>query len=467
MITRIEINGFKTFHNFIMEFTPFTVVAGANASGKSNLFDALKLLSRLAETDIKTAFNSTNLRGDAIEQFSQLANGNYAQRMSFAAEMLLDYEIKDNWGGLAKLKYTRLRYELEIQRQRNSKGFDDLFVTKEVLQPIKHQEDKWVRKHIRKAILESWRPKVFGRRGVPYIKTEEKENKLVIKIPQDGKPGQGKIILAQNVSQTLLSSINSVDFPHVFAAKNEMMNWRFLQLNPEELSKPSPRTASDTLTQNGGNLAAALYRLKQDDEKILKDISRELGNLLPNFTKVDVTEDKAENKFVINLISDDGRVFSSRVLSEGTLRLLILCVMKFDPKNKGTLCFEEPENGIHPYRISLMIDLLQGLSTDLFDKDDVGFPIRQVIVNTHSAVFVGNVFKNLQLMDNVSVWFSKLITNKLKVDGQNLMFKATKILPVSKSNAQLEFDFVTQNEMQMTDLEVKKYLETQGFENKS
>ena len=42
-----------------MEFAlpSFTVIAGANASGKSNLFDALTLLSRLAETDnLKRAF---------------------------------------------------------------------------------------------------------------------------------------------------------------------------------------------------------------------------------------------------------------------------------------------------------------------------------------------------------------------------------------------------------------------------
>jgi AAA15 family ATPase/GTPase len=41
MITRIIINGFKSFQNFEMIFTPLTIVAGVNASGKSNLFDAL------------------------------------------------------------------------------------------------------------------------------------------------------------------------------------------------------------------------------------------------------------------------------------------------------------------------------------------------------------------------------------------------------------------------------------------
>ncbi len=44
MITYIKIDGFKSFKDFEMGFTPSTVVAGVNASGKSNLFDALKLL---------------------------------------------------------------------------------------------------------------------------------------------------------------------------------------------------------------------------------------------------------------------------------------------------------------------------------------------------------------------------------------------------------------------------------------
>ena len=41
MITYLKINGFKSFHNFEMEFTPLTIVAGTNAAGKSNLFDSM------------------------------------------------------------------------------------------------------------------------------------------------------------------------------------------------------------------------------------------------------------------------------------------------------------------------------------------------------------------------------------------------------------------------------------------
>jgi AAA15 family ATPase/GTPase len=35
MITRIEIDGFKTFNHFKIELSPLVIIAGANGSGKS------------------------------------------------------------------------------------------------------------------------------------------------------------------------------------------------------------------------------------------------------------------------------------------------------------------------------------------------------------------------------------------------------------------------------------------------
>lgn len=70
MITYIKIDGFKSFQEFEMEFTPLTVIAGPNAAGKSNLFDALRLLSSLATTDkIQKAFREQ--RGDLLELFTK------------------------------------------------------------------------------------------------------------------------------------------------------------------------------------------------------------------------------------------------------------------------------------------------------------------------------------------------------------------------------------------------------------
>ena len=52
MLTRIEIDGFKTFENQAIDLTPFTAIIGNNAAGKSNLFDAIQLLSHLATRDV-------------------------------------------------------------------------------------------------------------------------------------------------------------------------------------------------------------------------------------------------------------------------------------------------------------------------------------------------------------------------------------------------------------------------------
>jgi predicted ATPase len=462
MITRLEVDGFKTFSNFKMEFTPFTIIAGTNASGKSNIFDVLNLLSNLADKDIRSAFN--NLRGDPEEQFTQFSIHDFSNRIEIAIELLVDRSVRDNWGEEVTLKYTRLRYEIHIEKKRNEKGFEDLKITYEDLSPLRHQEDNWVKNNIEKKYLEYWRPKVkTGKRGKPYILTETKNGKLIVKIPLDGKPGPGREFSVMDIAQSALSSVNSVEFPHIYAAKNEMLNWRFLQLNPEDLRKPSSRMAPGKVSHSGANLAAALYRLKQEDFQILNDISIELSNLLPNFTKVNVTEDVAENRFVISLTSDDGRIFSSRILSEGTLRILILCILKYDNMHKGIICFEEPENGIHPFRLNMMIQLLKGLATDFSDIEAPVFPLRQMIVNTHSASFIRKVLKNIQEYNELSVWFSKMISKAS--NDKSYSYKITKLIPVNYSNGQISLDFIEASEIAMTELDVEKYLETRDFEN--
>ncbi|MFI1989460.1 hypothetical protein [Actinoplanes sp. NPDC020271] len=46
MLTRIEIDGCKTFRDFALDPPPFLVVLGRDGAGKSRLFDALRFLFR-------------------------------------------------------------------------------------------------------------------------------------------------------------------------------------------------------------------------------------------------------------------------------------------------------------------------------------------------------------------------------------------------------------------------------------
>lgn len=461
MITYIKIHGFKSFHNFEMVFTPLTVVAGVNASGKSNLFDALQLLARLAEVDLKTAFSEQ--RGHPSELFTQYDEDDYATEMEFIVEMLVNRKVKDNWGGEVDLKYTRLRYQLKIKRESNISGFENLYIVDERLENLKHNEDNWVKNYIPKTVLETWRPKVTGRRAIPYIQTEDINGIATIVVHQDGQQGNKKVFPAKNASQTVLSSINTIDFKHILAAKQEMLSWKFMQLNPEDLREPTRQDIGirDTITASGKNLAAALFRIKQDDEYTLTAISRDLNNLLPNLTEVNVYDDKVNRQFIIKVKGDDGREFSSRVLSEGTLRLLTLCVLQYDRQHTGLLCFEEPENGIHPFRIEAMARLLKELTVDF---EDTEMPLRQVIVNTHSPVLVSQLI-NWQDDENVSIWLSQLTTIISTIEGKRIKMKSSNFHPVIKENKKQLTLFYSENEAKLTLSEVVEYLKTADAES--
>lgn len=455
MITYIKINGFKSFQDFEMEFTPLTVVAGTNAAGKSNLFDALKLLSRLAEVDkIHTAFREGQ-RGDLFELFTQYDEHHYADEMEFCVEMLVNREVTDAWGGTALLKYTRLHYELKIHRFVNSSGMDDLEVVYERLATLKHQEDKWI-KFLPKERIEFWRPKVVtGKRGVPYIFTEEQNGVPTVFVPQDGGGGNKRSFPLRNATRTVLSSIDSVDFRHILAVKQEMLSWRFLQLNPDDLRQPtSKRTGEDIISVSGKNLAAALYRIQQEDSYALVEISRKLNEFIPHYTDVLVEDDSENKQYVIYLKNVDGKKYSSRVLSEGTLRLLTLCILQYDSKHTGLLCFEEPENGIHPFRIKTMVNLLKDLTTDFGDCD---LPLRQVIVNTHSTVFVGEIQRWKDDM-NVSIHFAEIRPRVFSmVSGQKVKLDISKIVQVPKEG-QLTLNF-SEQERKLSLQMIKEYLE--------
>jgi len=460
MITYIKIDGFKSFSDFEMTFTPLTVIAGVNASGKSNLFDALNLLSRLAETDLKTAFSEQ--RGNPDELFTQYDDDSYADEMSFTVEMLLNRKVVDNWGGDVELNNTRLRYMLKISRSDNNYGFQALRVTHESLEKIKPEEDKWSKDLLHKGAKILAKTLRAGGSREPFIKTEPDRDNIAIKIRQDGG-GHGKATPASAVSQTVLGGINSVDFPHAYAAKEEMRSWKFLQLNPEDLREPTRQDAGlrDELTSSGKNMAAALYRIKQSDSYNLKEISRKLNSFLPSFTDVDVFNDVPNRQYIIKLKGEDNKWFSSRVLSEGTLRLLALCILEHDEKYTGLLCFEEPENGIHPFRIKTTASLLKDL-TSSFTGDD--YLLRQVIVNTHSPVLISCLI-HWQADRNVSVWLSKQNTLIKDIRGTKIKLKVTRVSPVIKSGIGKQIPlFSTEQEQKLTLIEVEKYLMTSEAE---
>lgn len=57
MLTRLKVSGFKNLVDVDVRFGAFTCVAGANGVGKSNLFDAIRFLSAIADRPLIEAAN--------------------------------------------------------------------------------------------------------------------------------------------------------------------------------------------------------------------------------------------------------------------------------------------------------------------------------------------------------------------------------------------------------------------------
>lgn len=454
MITRIEIDGFKSFRNFQMEFSPLTVIAGANASGKSNLFDALHLLSRLAEMELKTAFSG--LRGEPIEQFTYYGNGQYADEMSFVVDLLVDRHVRDNWDSEATLTYTRLQYGVKIRRSLDQQ---DLTIADEILSPILPENDEWIERYIQSEVRSVWSPieKLPYQLRLYTMKGKE-ENQVYGAYAEDGltiNDPNSSTLMTKRIRQTYLSSFNRATAPHFLAVREEMRHWQIYNLNPDVLRSPSAYLSDAVILSTGENLAAVLHRIKLTDSFSFNGIRRRLTNLLPSIIDLDVVDDKADQRFIIRVKNSDGREFVSRVLSEGTLRLLVLCVLQYDEQHKGVTCLEEPENGTHPFRLKLVAQVLSNLSDNFMDPD---FPLRQVIVNTHSPLLVNEVLQ-VELRQFVTVWFSQLITQNFLLNDQRVSIQATRILPV-ETEKEGHYVTVSEAEKKISLSQLRQYLQS-------
>ncbi len=201
MLTKIEISGFKTFDNFKMDVNPFLVILGANASGKSNLFDAIRFLSSLAENDLSTAVKE--MRGELYELFRRQTDGKLVNKMFFAVEVLLEPKLSDAWGTEVRISHSRIRYELEIERRQDERQIERVVVSKESAKPILACDDNWQPNNKKPS-------KAFKERFLKYNRrtnwlSTETEGKLQFHIHEDIQKGRSRP--ANSAEATILSSI--------------------------------------------------------------------------------------------------------------------------------------------------------------------------------------------------------------------------------------------------------------------
>lgn len=409
MLTRLMVNGFKNLVDVDVYFGPFTCVAGANAVGKSNLFDAIHFISAIADRPLIDAARSIRAetgRSTDVRSLFHRVGDVFDREISFMAEMIIPQEGWDDLGQKAKATTTFLRYSVTIASRAEesaSGSLGPLELKKEELVRITKGEAP---KKIRFDHNTRWRNSaVTGRRVPPYISTEGDGADRVIIQHQDGKGGRTLKRSAVNLPRTVLSVANAAESPTALMAKREMQSWRLLQLEPSAMREPDEFTAPTKLGMDGSHLAATLNYLARRGgivpEDFLMDTRREpiifgqianrLSGLIDDVYEVWVDRDAKRELLTLHVTDSSRTPHPARALSDGTLRFLALTVLELDPETKGLLCLEEPENGIHPERIPAMLTLLQDIAVDTSAAIGRDNPLRQVIINTHSPAVVAQV----------------------------------------------------------------------------
>ena len=356
MLKSLTVSGFKSLRDVTVEFPRMAVLFGPNAAGKSNLLDAIQALSRIGTQRTLADALGDPIRGHPIEAFSFPADGLTGLLSSRAAQFSLGADLtreKDSF---------RYRISVEI-----APGSGALAVADEYLCALSKDGES---------------------KGLPAIELVE-EKLRVRRKSESGKPRYEPV--RQNYAILSDPRLGRPLYNAIERARSELSEWRTYYLDPRVAMRAAqPPSDVRDIGVLGGDIAPLLYRLKGEYPKHFQAVSRTLRSIVPSVEELTVDLDRRRGTLDI-LIRQAGIDYSSRIVSEGTLRVLALCAITVNPWGGSLLAFEEPENGVHPRRIELIAQLLLSLALEQH---------RQVVVTTHSPLFCDAILKGARSQSN-------------------------------------------------------------------
>jgi predicted ATPase len=138
-----------------------------------------------------------------------------------------------------------------------------------------------------------------------------------------------------------------------------------------------------SLNENGGNIAAFLYRLQQKNVLNFNMIEKVVQSIAPFFDSFFLEPDEINSEQIYLRWREKGfeQLFTAHNLSDGTLRMICLATLLLQPNPPATIIIDEPELGLHPFAITKLAGLLQSVPETT-----------QIIVSTQSVNLVNEFY---------------------------------------------------------------------------
>ena len=300
MIRSIRLVNFKNFADETLRVGPFTVIVGANASGKSNIRDAFRFLHGIGRGYSLAEIIGGRDGAGGQSEWEPVRGATNEMSSAFALHVELESEGKRTW------------YSITVRFNPDSPdGFE---VAEEELRTesaVIYRSDP----------DDSDQPPLHFSRSRPAL------------------------------TQLPFGYLTGSDVPSILA------KMRFLELSPERMREPAlPGQAA--FGDSGENLAVVLETICSDAER--KDV---LTSWLRELTPMDVRDLKfptdPSGRVHLQILEGNGRMVSAHSASDGTLRFLALLALLLGGNAEGLYFFEEIATSIHPAHQWLLLELIE------------------------------------------------------------------------------------------------------------
>ncbi len=400
MITRIEVDGFKSLRDFALDLEPFTVLLGPNSAGKSNVLEALGLVARLATEPVAEAMKQG--RGRILDQFTR-HEGDSAKEIRLAVEVFLHGDVPLAEPG-ASTRQNRFRYEITIERAPRGSGVERLIIRDERLRCMRRERDGWIDAHPNFAPIAGY---AVG--GTDDFITLKQNERRVIESPSAWPEERQASAAHAYLSGARSSNANAV--------RRDLWGYRLLQLDASRLRAPSEGIDSEALAVDASNLPTILAGLPAPR---LGEIRADLVRLVPGIASFEVVPE--DDGFRIDFELSGGQRLPARLVSDGTLRALaLLTALRLDPR-PSLIAIEEPENGIYPGKLRALLSLLRDVSERRYDDPD---SIEEMMAPGRARGAAGILFAHLLPTQILLTTHSPVVLAALRAHPEHLRFVDT------------------------------------------
>ena len=335
MLTTLAIQNYRSLREIVIPLSRLNLVTGANGSGKSNLYKALRLLAQTAQGGVVNALAQEG----GLDSSFWAGPENISKRMlsgEVEVEPTVRQQVKRLKLGFASDEFSYL-IELGLPKPDSTTLFG--------LDPQIKREAIWVGELYRPATV------LLERRSA------------LVKIRADSDPssnspaGWHTLNVQMQHSDSIFTELADPQrTPEVIRLRDSIRAWRFYDHFRSDNDAPARKSQLGTQTpilhHDGRDLASAIQTIFEIGDR--EGFDNAISDAFPGAHVVIAYE---SNGCLSIQFHQHGllRPLSASELSDGTLRYLLLVAALLTPRPPELMVLNEPETSLHP-------DLLPALS---------------------------------------------------------------------------------------------------------